>query len=147
MLKNIKLFSTDSDRTTYESSASYETPYVSKVAADNSVHYNANETFTIITIEMTGGDSLVFDSGTKSDGTSLAGFVLRTGETVEIIQEPITVRLQYDDTQGGVWSFTPRAQYTTNSGDTYLHDERYPREKEIITFTPLGDTTVWADID
>lgn len=40
MLKNIKLFSTDSDRTTYESSASYETPYVSKVAADNSVHYN-----------------------------------------------------------------------------------------------------------
>ena len=40
MLKNIKLFSTDSDRTTYESSASYETPYVSKVAADNSIHYN-----------------------------------------------------------------------------------------------------------
>lgn len=40
MLKNIKLFSTDSDRTTYESSASYETPYVSKVTADNSVHYN-----------------------------------------------------------------------------------------------------------
>ena len=40
MLKNIKLFSTDSDRTTYESSASYERPYVSKVAADNSVHYN-----------------------------------------------------------------------------------------------------------
>ena len=40
MLKNIKLFSTDNDRTTYESSASYETPYVSKVAADNSVHYN-----------------------------------------------------------------------------------------------------------
>lgn len=40
MLKNIKLFSTDSDRTTYESSASYETPYVSKVTTDNSVHYN-----------------------------------------------------------------------------------------------------------
>ena len=40
MLKNIKLFSTDNDRITYESSASYETPYVSKVAADNSVHYN-----------------------------------------------------------------------------------------------------------
>lgn len=40
MLKNIKLFSTDNDRTTYESSASYETPYVSKVAVDNSVHYN-----------------------------------------------------------------------------------------------------------
>lgn len=40
MLKNIKLFSIDSDRTTYESSASYERPYVSKVAADNSVHYN-----------------------------------------------------------------------------------------------------------
>ena len=40
MLKNIKLFSTNSDRTTYESSASYETPYVSKVTADNSVHYN-----------------------------------------------------------------------------------------------------------
>jgi hypothetical protein len=40
MLKNIKLFSTDSDRTTYENSASYETPYVSKVIADNSIHYN-----------------------------------------------------------------------------------------------------------
>ena len=40
MNKNIKLFSTDSARTTYENSASYETPYVSKVAADNSVHYN-----------------------------------------------------------------------------------------------------------
>lgn len=122
MLKNIKLFSTDSDRTTYESSASYETPYVSKVAADNSVHYNANETFTIITIEMTGGDSLVFDSGTKSDGTSLAGFVLGTGETIEIIQAPITVHLQNDDTLDGAWSFTPRAQYTTASGDVYDYD-------------------------
>ena len=40
MNKHLKLFSTDSDRTTYESSSSYETPYVSKVAADNSVHYN-----------------------------------------------------------------------------------------------------------
>ena len=49
MLKNIKLFSTDSDRTTYESSASYETPYVSKVSADNSVHYNKQ----IRTIEFT----------------------------------------------------------------------------------------------
>lgn len=40
MEKHLKLFSTDSARTTYESSASYETPYVSKVIADNSVHYN-----------------------------------------------------------------------------------------------------------
>ena len=47
MLKNIKLFSTDSDRTTYESSASYETPYVSKVAADNSVHYNRSIPTTV----------------------------------------------------------------------------------------------------
>ncbi len=54
MLKNIKLFSTDSDRTTYESSASYETPYVSKVSADNSVHYNKVVqliTFTIASIQ------------------------------------------------------------------------------------------------
>jgi len=43
MLKNIKLFSTDNDRTTYESSANYETPYVSKVTADNSVHYNTKK--------------------------------------------------------------------------------------------------------
>ena len=147
MLKNIKLFSTDSDRTTYESSSSYETPYVSKVAADNSVHYNANETFTIITIEMTGGDSLVFDSGTKSDGTSLEGFVLRTGESIQIIQDPITVHLESQDTSSNVWYFNPKCQYTTNSGDTYSLNERYPREKEIITFTPLGDTTFWADID
>lgn len=40
MEQHIKLFSTDSVRTSYESSASYETPYVSKVIADNSVHYN-----------------------------------------------------------------------------------------------------------
>jgi hypothetical protein len=50
MLKNIKLFSTNSDRTTYESSASYETPYVSKVAADNSVHYNKPIVMTTFTI-------------------------------------------------------------------------------------------------
>lgn len=40
MERFMKLFSTDSARTTYESSASYEIPYVSKVIADNSVHYN-----------------------------------------------------------------------------------------------------------
>lgn len=40
MEKHLKLFSTDSNRTAYENSASYETPYVSKVIADNSIHYN-----------------------------------------------------------------------------------------------------------
>ena len=40
MEQHIKLFSTDSARTAYESSANYEVPYVSKVIADNSVHYN-----------------------------------------------------------------------------------------------------------
>lgn len=54
MLKNIKLFSTDSDRTTYESSASYETPYVSKVTADNSVHYN--KPIRIITFTIDGDE-------------------------------------------------------------------------------------------
>ena len=65
MEKHLKLFSTDSARTTYESSANYETPYVSKVIADNSVHYNKVVqliTFKINTIQyqaengMTWGD-------------------------------------------------------------------------------------------
>ena len=40
MEQHIKLFSTDSARTTFESSQNYQEPYISKVAADNSVHYN-----------------------------------------------------------------------------------------------------------
>ena len=68
MLKNIKLFSTNSDRTTYESSSSYETPYVSKVTADNSVHYNK--------IYNPNGHEYVdlgLPSGTKWATTSLVG--------------------------------------------------------------------------
>ena len=58
MLKNIKLFSTDSDRTTYESSASYETPYVSKVAADNSVHYNKVAQIIEFTVRIVNNDHI-----------------------------------------------------------------------------------------
>ena len=106
-----------------------------------------DETFTIITIEMTGGDTLIFEAGTKSDGTSLQGFELLTGESVQIIQAPITVRLQYDDTTGSYWKISPACQYTTNSGNTYSSEERWPICGETITLTPLEDTTFWADID
>jgi hypothetical protein len=54
MLKNIKLFSTNSDRTIYESSSSYEAPYVSKVTADNSVHYN--KPIVLITFTVSGNE-------------------------------------------------------------------------------------------
>ena len=141
----LKLFETTSDYEAYIEGQDVLLPNVSYCEDNNGVYYTPLEIVNIITIEMTGGDSLIFDAGTKSDGTSLAGVILRTGETIEIIQAPITVHLQNDDTSGGIWQFTPKCPYTTNSGDTY--DEILPRCRETITFTPIGDTTFWADID
>lgn len=79
MLKNIKLFSTNSDRTTYESSASYETPYVSKVTADNSVHYNRPVqiiTFKINTIQYQAENGMTWGDWINSEYNINDNFVI-----------------------------------------------------------------------
>lgn len=146
-MKYLKKFSTHTEYETYINGSDKVLPNVSLCKTENEVHYNPIENIIIITIQMTGGDTLIFNAGTKSDGTSLQGFELSTGESVQIIQEPITVRLQYDDTMGGIWLLNKNVEYTTDSGDTYFSDERSPRCGEIITLTPLDDITFYADID
>jgi hypothetical protein len=143
----LKLFETTSDYEAYIEGQDVLLPNVSYCEDNNGVYYTPLEIVNIITIEMTGGDSLIFDAGTKSDGTSLAGVILRTGETIEIIQAPITVHLQNADTTSGLWSLDKNVEYTTVSGDTYFSDERPPRCNETITLTPLEDITFYADID
>ena len=143
----LKLFETTSEYETYIEGQDVLLPNVSYCEDNNEVYYNPIENITFITIQMTGGDTLIFDAGTKSDGTSLQGFRLSTGESVQIIQGPITVRLQYDDTTSGLWTLDKNVEYTTVSGDTYFSDERTPRCGETITLTPLEDITFYADID
>jgi hypothetical protein len=147
MADYLKLFDTTSEYETYIEGQDVLLPNVSYCEDNNEVYYNPIENITIITIQMTGGDTLVFNAGTKSDGTSLQGFELSTGESVQIIQGPITVHLQNADTTSGLWSLDKNVEYTTVSGDTYFSDERPPRCNETITLTPLEDITFYADID
>ena len=106
MLKNIKLFSTDNDRTTYENSASYETPYVSKVAADNSVHYNKQ----IRTIE----------------------FTVEEGFTIYNPFHYITKNVTYQAKEGMTWNDWLQSEYNINyySIYPYLNEIQYQSNDE-----------------
>lgn len=148
MGKYLKLFKTHQEYEAY-SGEEMMLPNVCLCVEENEVHYNPIKTFTILTLEMTGGDSLIFNAGTKSDGTSLQGFILKTGEKVQIIQAPITVHLQNADTASGmiIIHYNTDFQYTTSSGDSYYYSKRLPRADETITFTPLEDLVFYADID
>ena len=97
MLKNIKLFSTDSDRTTYESSASYEAPYVSKVTADNSVHYNKQIRIIEFTVQ-----ERHYDSGSHL----------------------VTTSVQYSALEGMTWEEWIESDYNINYY-FYLNGVRY----------------------
>ena len=125
---------------------------ISHCIEKNHVHYNPEqEDVVLLTLTMTGGNTLVFDAGTKGDGTSMNGFVLGTGQSVQIIKGLITAHLQIQDTTSKRWNFYDTLgtgyQYTTGSGETYYHSERMPYDSETITFEPLADVTFVADVD
>ena len=106
MLKNIKLFSTDSDRTTYESSASYETPYVSKVAADNSVHYNKSVVLITFTID---GDEFQAEEGMTwsewlNSSYNINGFIIGGRGITQLDHNDALC--YHDDSYGGHYSGT-----------------------------------------
>ena len=130
MLKNIKLFSTDNDRTTYESSASYETPYVSKVAADNSVHYNKQ----IRTIEFTIQERH-YDSGSHLVTTSVQYSALEGMTWQSWINSEYNIHnfrlsdgsILYENNYSdyGIWFSVQNNNLNVAPGDTIIENNTY----------------------
>lgn len=135
-------------------------PNVSLTDDTGDVHYVKN-LISYITIRMTGGDALVFENGTKGDGTSLQGFILNTGQTIEIIKgTQITVHTQAQDSNAGRYFFgddskniytqyiiTPN-QYELYYSENGSNGSTYSlMDNETITFTPLDNITFYADVD
>ena len=117
MLKNIKLFSTDSDRTTYESSASYETPYVSKVTADNSVHYNKVVqliTFTIASVPYQAIEGMTWREWVESEYNT-GGFEIRN--TAIYFQNSAYYHVEEPYSWTGSFKYVTQTDIIVNNGD------------------------------